>query len=153
MRFVPIPLLRSPWKVTPKNKEHNQNKHNKGGHSPGTGNMLACKNIRFSSLFATGDVSCGGVWFASSVWNFCRWVADVPPPEMFPAAKSEEKRMFSQASNLQLWVILTNNTNLHLLPYYQWNRLNYQSVFRKWAHARERRKLGLPVEVSLVSPI
>ena len=35
--------------------------------------------------------------FASSVWNLCRWVADVPPPETSPAAKSEEKRMFSQA--------------------------------------------------------
>ena len=33
--------------------------------------FLACENIRFSSLFAAGDVS--------------------------PAAKSEEKRMFSQA--------------------------------------------------------
>ena len=37
-------------------------------------------------------------WFASSVWNFCRWVADVPPRETSPAAKSEEKRMFSQAN-------------------------------------------------------
>ena len=35
--------------------------------------------------------------FTSSVWNFCRWVADVPPRETSPAAKSEEKRMFSQA--------------------------------------------------------
>ena len=39
-------------------------------------------------------------WFASSVWNFCSWVADVPPRETFPAAKSEEKRMFSQATFL-----------------------------------------------------
>ena len=36
-------------------------------------------------------------WFESSVWNLCRWVVDVPPPETSPAAKSEEKRMFSQA--------------------------------------------------------
>ena len=36
-------------------------------------------------------------WFPSSVWNFCRWVADVPPRETSPAAKSEEKRMFWQA--------------------------------------------------------
>ena len=40
-------------------------------------------------------------WFASTVWNFCHWVADVPPRETSPAAKSEEKRMFSQA-NIQL---------------------------------------------------
>ena len=38
---------------------------------------VACENIRFSSLFAAGDVS----------------------RETFPAAKSEEKRMFSQANN------------------------------------------------------
>ena len=37
-------------------------------------------------------------WFASSVWNFCRWVADVPPHEMSPAAKSKEKQMFLQAN-------------------------------------------------------
>ena len=30
--------------------------------------------------------------FTSSAWNFCRWVADVPPREKSPAAKSEEKR-------------------------------------------------------------
>ena len=35
--------------------------------------------------------------FTSSVWNFCHWVADVPPRETSPAAKSEEKWMFSQA--------------------------------------------------------
>ena len=45
------------------------------------------------------DVLCKH-WFASSVWNFCSWVADVPPRETSPAAKSEEKRMFSQASVL-----------------------------------------------------
>ena len=36
-------------------------------------------------------------YFTSSVWNFCRWVADVPPRETSPAAKSDEKRMFSQS--------------------------------------------------------
>ena len=40
-----------------------------------SGSGLACENIRFSSLFAAGDVS----------------------RERSPAAKSEEKRMFSQA--------------------------------------------------------
>ena len=39
-------------------------------------------------------------WFASSVWNVCRWVADVPPRETSPAAKSEQKRMFSRATFL-----------------------------------------------------
>ena len=37
-------------------------------------------------------------WFTSSVLNFCRWVADVPPRETSPAAKSEAKQMFSQAN-------------------------------------------------------
>ena len=40
----------------------------------------------------------GKHWFASSVWNFCRWVAHVPPCETSPATKSKEKRMFPQAS-------------------------------------------------------
>ena len=43
------------------------------------------------------DLSCKH-WFASSVRNFCRWVAGVPPRETSPAVKSEEKRMFSQAN-------------------------------------------------------
>ena len=43
---------------------------------------IACENIRFSSLFAAGDVS----------------LLLVPPRETSPAANSEEKRMFSQAS-------------------------------------------------------
>ena len=37
--------------------------------------------------------------FTSSVWNLCRGVADVPPRETSPAAKSVEKRLFSQANN------------------------------------------------------
>ena len=45
---------------------------------------LACENIRFSSLFATGDVSRG---------------------ETSPAAKREEKRMFSQAMRAHLITI------------------------------------------------
>ena len=43
---------------------------------------IACENIRFSSLFAAGDVS----------------LLLVPPCETSPTANSEEKRMFSQAS-------------------------------------------------------
>ena len=38
-------------------------------------------------------------WFVSSVRNFCCWIVDVPPRETSPAAKSEEKRMFSQTNN------------------------------------------------------
>ena len=30
-------------------------------------------------------------WFASSVWNLCRWVADVPPRETSPAVKSARR--------------------------------------------------------------
>ena len=36
-------------------------------------------------------------WFTSSVWNFSRQVADVPPCKTSPAASSEEQRLFSQA--------------------------------------------------------
>ena len=46
-----------------------------------TRRVIARKNIRFSSLFAAGDVSRGG---------------HVHPRETSAAAKSEEKRMFSQ---------------------------------------------------------
>ena len=35
--------------------------------------------------------------FTSSVWNFCRSVADVPPGELL-AARSTEKRLYSQAT-------------------------------------------------------
>ena len=44
-----------------------------------------------------------GFWtyFTSSVWNFCGWVADVPPRETSLAAKSVEKRMFSKATILK----------------------------------------------------
>ena len=51
-----------------------------------TCSKLACENIRFSSLFAAGGVS--------------RGVTFLPSRETFPAAKSEEKRMFSQASSV-----------------------------------------------------
>ena len=48
--------------------------------------LLACENSRFSSLFAAGDPSRGGTY--------------VMPRETSSAAKSEEKRLFSQASLL-----------------------------------------------------
>ena len=38
-------------------------------------------------------------WFTSSVWNFCRWVADVPPRETSQVARREETRLFSQANS------------------------------------------------------
>ena len=50
--------------------------------------------------------------FVSSVWNFCRGVADVPLRETSPAAKSEDKRMFWQAMKdieLQRWLSDVNN--------------------------------------------
>jgi len=39
-----------------------------------------------------------GTDMTSSVWNFCRWDADVHPREMSPAQRSVEKRLFSQAN-------------------------------------------------------
>ena len=51
---------------------------------------LACENSRFSSLFAAEDVS--------------RGITYVPPRETSPAAKSEEKRLFSQATDWQTGV-------------------------------------------------
>ena len=51
-------------------------------------------------------------WFAWSVWNFCCWVADVPPREMSPVAKSEEKRMFLQA-NFQEMLLFFKQSNFN----------------------------------------
>ena len=49
---------------------------------------IACENIRFSSLFAAGDV----------------------PRETFPSTKSEEKRIFSQANVKTVNGILKNKS-------------------------------------------
>ena len=62
-------------------------------------------------------------WFASSVWNSCPWVTDVPPRETSPATKSEEKRMFSQA--IRVWKKkLSSTTSWSLHPRTQ--RLEFQ---------------------------
>ena len=42
--------------------------------------------------------------FTSSVYNFCRWVAEIIPCETSSAAKSEEKRSFSQIISSLNWV-------------------------------------------------
>ena len=42
-------------------------------------------------------------WFTSSVWKFCRWVADVPAREMSQVARSEKKRLFSEATSPAQW--------------------------------------------------
>ena len=34
-------------------------------------------------------------WFASSVWNLCRWVADVPPRETFSGEERGETDVFA----------------------------------------------------------
>ena len=52
------------------------------------GGKLACENIRFSSLFAVGDVS-----------------------RNVPAEKSEEKRMFSQTRGKRLLLELTRGSS------------------------------------------
>ena len=87
-----------------------------------TANSSACENIRFSSLFAALDVSPGGTSatelqkFHTDDANQCLHYKSgshavpktnlsnfscllLPPRETSPAAKSEEKRMFSQATN------------------------------------------------------
>ena len=38
-----------------------------------------------------------GILFTSPVWNFCRWVTDIPPHQTSPAMKSEAKWLFSKA--------------------------------------------------------
>ena len=62
-------------------------------------------------------------WFASSLWNFCPWVADVPPRKTSPAAKSEEKRMFSQANPVE--VVLLGKFNA-IQRHKRWRHYFYQ---------------------------
>ena len=60
-------------------------------------NTTLYQNVKLNKfVFATSwllDLLCKH-WCTSSVWNFCRWVADVRPRETSPAAKSKEKRLF-----------------------------------------------------------
>ena len=70
---------------------------------------LTRRNIKLKK-FAFGtpwllDLLCK-CWFMSSVWNFYRWVADVPPRKTFQAARLEGKRLFSQARPLTWGEIL-----------------------------------------------
>ena len=55
--------------------------------------IVACENIRFSSLFADRDVSRGGTYIVTDI---------VSPRETSPSTKSEEKRMFSQATHIDM---------------------------------------------------
>ena len=54
------------------------------------------KKFVFGSLWLP-DLLCKH-WFTSSVWNFCRWVADVVACEKSPAGRSGQKRLYSQAT-------------------------------------------------------
>ena len=49
-------------------------------------------------------------WFTPSVKNFCHWVSDIFPCETSPVMRSEEKRLFSQAT---LW---WGTLNWNLIP-------------------------------------
>ena len=66
---------------------------------------LTRRNVKLKKFaFATPwlpDLLCK-YWFTSSVWNFYRWVADVPPHETSQAARSKEKQLFLQARPL-IW--------------------------------------------------
>ena len=56
--------------------------------------LKQCNNSVVQSALMTGFRTD----FTTLVWNFCRWVADVPPRETSITAKSEEKRLLSQAT-------------------------------------------------------
>ena len=70
---------------------------------------LTRRNVKLKK-FAFGtpwlpDLLCK-CWFMSSVWNFYRWVTDVPPRKTSQAVRSEEKQLFSQARPLTRGEIL-----------------------------------------------
>ena len=80
-------------------------------------------------------------WFTSSVWNFCRRVADVPPRETSPKAKSEEKRMFSQATYVcsqssccKEFGLLFNIQQNQGFWYLWWRKFSYLISNRMWSH-------------------
>ena len=92
-------------------------------------------------------------WIASSARNFCRWVADVPPRETSPTAKSEEKRMFSQARPFKIkkaslpasnpsvkksllklptkYTVLPVSHNLQIADHTQWTSLRHDFSRKK----------------------
>ena len=76
--------------------------------------------------------------FTSSVWNFCRWVADVPPRETSPAARSEEKRLFSQLRSQHLCKFISQKKRLHKkrvqLPQEWFGTLTWPPV--SWRHVK-----------------
>ena len=75
------------------------------------------RNVK-SNKFAFGtlwlpDLLCKH-WYtcASSIRNFCHWVADVLPCETSPVERSEEKRLFSQSiQNPRLWNLELSSRN------------------------------------------
>ena len=80
--------------------------------------------------------------FTSSVWNFCSWVVDNPPRETSPAAKSEEKRMFSQATNSKLYAY---NTSMRNSKFNVWDasRLFFPDfkegkIIKKWSEGKQK---------------
>ena len=57
-------------------------------------------------------------WFTLSVWNFCCWVANVPPGKMSLASRSKEKQ--DKASYVKrLWQILPFNHYVLKLIYFE----------------------------------
>ena len=90
------------------------------------------RNVK-SNKFAFGtlwlpDLLCKH-WYTcvSSIRNFCHWVANILPCKTSPVARSEEKRLFSQAiQNPRLWnwawgiQNLSNNWNPESKFYWQW---------------------------------
>ena len=83
--------------------------------------MLASENIRFSSLFTTGDVSCGETY--------------VPLHETSPVVKSAEKRMFSQAIKVSE-VTLKNFVFFDITTFDNgWRLGNQVLVEQTWASA------------------
>ena len=131
-----------------------------------TTNSSACENIRFSSLFAALDVSRGGTSatqrqkFHTDDANQClhnksgsHAVPNInlsnfsclllPPRETSPAAKSEEKQMFSQATDS--WIMeeperwdrtsACEGTHLQPLQFPFWSHLAHPD---RWRHMSDR---------------
>ena len=81
--------------------------------------------------------------FTSSARNFCRWGAEVPPGETSLAAKSEEKRLYSQVTgsataaklSLKKWIHILS-IFIAIIPTHLLCEMQENSNNRKWLTKR-----------------
>ena len=104
--------------------------------------LLTRRNVKLSE-FAFGtpwllDLLCKN-WFTSSVWNFCRWVADVPPCETSLNGNEREetsavRRLFlGWTSVLKFCLLIALHPYVRLHPIWMVQiRISDQTSLKSW---------------------